>query len=84
MSEVSPRLDGLLLSLVAQRYDGDEEEARQVYESTLRRIAWRAGRGFKVCETCHERKRPTAFGTHSREPDGLRRQCRLCRRARLG
>jgi hypothetical protein len=82
VSEVSPRLDGLLLSLVAQRYDGDEEEARQAYESALRRVAWRKGRGYKVCSSCQERLSPSEFGVDSTNPDGLRRVCRRCRRRR--
>jgi hypothetical protein len=79
---LSPRLDGLLLSLVAQRHDGDEEEARQVYESTLRRLAWRQGRGHKVCDSCREAKRPAAFGQESRNTDGLARRCLKCDRRR--
>jgi hypothetical protein len=80
VSDVSPRLDGLLLSLVAQRYDGDEEEARQVYESALRRVAWRKGRGFKVCPRCGEALKPTEFGMDASRSDGLHNVCRRCRR----
>lgn len=74
-------VERVLQTIVAARYDGDPLEAQQVLDSTLRRIAWRARRGVKECSSCHVDKKPSEFGTDSRNRDGLHRSCRDCRRA---
>jgi hypothetical protein len=66
--------------LVAQRYDGEDDEARLLEEATLRRLLWRLRRGGKECGVCREVKPLTAYGMDSRERDGRRRECRECRR----
>lgn len=71
-----------LWAIVAARYDGDEDEARQVYESTLQRIEWRKAHGFKLCVTCRQKKKPRAFGVDSAKSDGLSNRCRRCDAAR--
>lgn len=80
MTRISPELDARLRASVAARYDGDEEEARQLYESVLQRIAWRARRGHKVCARCKAAKAPSAFGQDSPRPDGLSVYCRDCKK----
>lgn len=79
---MTARLEDRLASLVALRYPDDHEEARQVLDSTLRRLAWRRRRGYKVCSSCHERKPVAAFGRDIGRPDGLRHRCALCERRR--
>lgn len=81
MTEPSPRLNGLLLSIAAQRADG-EEEAHLAYTAALRRLAWRKGRGFKVCDRCKRPLKPSEFGRRSRSADGLDRSCLPCERRR--
>lgn len=70
-----------LQTVIAARSDGDVEEAAQMLANVRRRLAWRERRGHKVCERCKEAKKPSEFGLHSREPDGLRRECRQCRQS---
>lgn len=48
-------------------------------EGVQARLEWRRRRGFKVCDRCKQPKKPAEFGQHSREPDGLRRECKACR-----
>lgn len=71
-------MDPDALAQAATRY-ADPGELAALTAATEARLQWRARRGFKVCETCHEAKRVTAFGQHSRNRDGLRRACRACR-----
>lgn len=76
----SADLSRRLQTIVAARTDGDEEEALQLYNATLRRLDWRRRRGFRTCSRCGLDKKPNAFSVDSRERDGLRRYCRECDR----
>lgn len=67
-----------LIRAVAQKYDGSDNEAARLTESTARRLAWRKRNAGKACDRCRETKPVSAFSRDSREPDGLRRYCRDC------
>lgn len=66
---------------VAERYEGDDDEAERLTEAALRRLEWRKRHGGKECASCHEAKPVSEFGQDSRERDGLHRICRSCRNA---
>lgn len=46
--------------------------------AVVRRLHYRQARSGKRCERCGDTKALSAFSTHSRNRDGLRRYCRLC------
>lgn len=71
-----------LATIVGARYDGDLDEARQLYESTLRRIRWRSRRGYRTCSSCERDLKPSAFGLDSRARDGLSGRCLDCEAGR--
>lgn len=50
----------------------------ELVETTLAALARRQASSGKVCRTCDEFKRLTAFGADSRRPDGLKYTCREC------
>lgn len=70
------------IEAVVRRYADDHDEAVALTEATLRRLAWRARQGSKVCASCEEAKPPAAFGLDLRRADGLETRCRACEAAR--
>lgn len=62
----------------ARKFADTPEEVEALVAQARAYTAYRIRRGFKICSVCKEKKKPAAFGSDSRESDGLLRVCRLC------
>lgn len=75
VEEVTP---AARIAQAAQAYDSGNGEAQALTAQALARLAYRRRHSGKTCDRCRETKPLSAFGLHSREPDGLRRECKAC------
>ncbi|USL85094.1 head morphogenesis protein [Arthrobacter phage SWEP2] len=71
-----------LIRAVAAKYDGSDNEADRLTESTARRLEWRKRNAGKACDVCRETKPVSEFGPDAGRPDGLSRRCRRCEAGR--
>jgi hypothetical protein len=70
----------LLVSRVASRYDGEDDQAAKLTDAAIRRLEWRKRHGGKGCAKCRTTKPVADFGRSAREADGLNPVCKSCRR----
>lgn len=56
----------------------DDDASADLVESTLRRLAYRAGGGGKACSRCGRTKPLREFARDARREDGRASTCRAC------
>ena len=80
MSTLPP--EELVRQVLIEKYpDDDPDEQAERFERVNNRRLWLIQHSGKTCTTCTEFKTFTEFGVDTRSPDGLRANCKSCRKA---